>query len=201
MRNEDKAKKKLKAVADKVRGRSIKFSSLSSILNKEFKDMPVKFIFRGIKTPDKNWFALGGEYSCDAERTDKSDPKYTVTLEYWNGHPNIDSLPEKEFNLIFNDLYYILCHEFRHGYQERKRNHKNIRTRFRNITVTNRMSHYYASYDELDAYAYETALYMKETGSGITTSWVWKKYKELFCNCDKVTYNRFMKKVYLLSHK
>jgi len=190
MKNLLVAKKKLEKIRKEVLSWNpdIKAALVSRRFNKEFKTLSVKFRFEKMN----NYFAAG-EY--DPYRESTKEPKYLIYLGY-----------DKRFSIWFwlntdmfyEEVYLILSHEFRHGYQHRKRKYKVL---FHNKRIST-LFDYYTNKDELDAYAFEVAkafeMYKKKKML-FCNYWVIDAYKKVVKPISPKMYNRFLKKVYLLS--
>ena len=190
------AKKKLDKVAKEIGYRKVTHSVLSRLLNREFKTMRVKFSFLSSATGLGEYVTLSGWYNggCD-------DDGYLYEIEITKD--NSQKYIKPRAHGFFRELYLVLVHELRHGYQARSRKYKKVRDRYsrripKMVDVdTKKMLRYYSSKDEIDAYAFETAEAIK---AGMKDYWMFKKYREVGQYLPDMN-KRFLKKVYLLSNK
>jgi hypothetical protein len=192
MRNFRLAKKKLDAIAKKIGFRKVHYLVLSRMLNKEFESMSVRFKFwTDIYMPwKKNYVVFSGGYN---QPSDGTEYRYTIEMCRDPNDPYIK--PRKAF---FNEAYLVLVHELRHGYQYRTRRFKKSRAKDSSFKHFNRSVQdrvrYLSDYDEVDAYATEHAEALKINAP------IDNRYDLLKTYAPKV-WQRYQKKVYLLSHK
>ena len=152
--------------------------ALSRALNKEFKSMKIRFKIEGL------WqYYIEGEYNSCRHSTD--EPLYNIMIWYDIG----DEFHRQIKNIFFEEIFYVIIHELRHGYQARQRNHKYLKPpKMR----TNK--EYFSFYDEVDAYAFEAAVAIKDIEN--TGHWIIERYRNLFPKDNPKVYNRLMKKIY-----
>jgi hypothetical protein len=192
MRNVKIARKKLDQVIAQIGDRHIRMPILCRYLNKAFKSLKVRFTSK-----QGDDYSMSGNYAGD--HRDPDEGRYNVLLTY--------NKNEKTFkpNLIFEDNFYddifaVVVHEMRHGYQYRKRGGLRFEKQFK-ANKFNEVSDevmYLSDSDELDAYAYEVATAQKY---GHRASWVIERYKRYFKETNPKIYNRFLNKVYKYAHK
>jgi hypothetical protein len=193
MRNITVAKNKLKKISHKLSDKKLSVVSLCRYLNKEFRNLSVKF------RPKKgDFFSIAGEFAGDV-RYD-NELRYNVDIT-WDKNQKY-FIPTKDF---YHQLLLTMIHEFRHGYQERRRNNKEIMPWFRHPKFQHPKKdiveevNYLSDYDELDAHAYEAAYELKHRKS--KRSWVVNRYRKNLAIHNPKLFNKFLKKVYLFSHK
>ena len=182
MRNVKIAEKKLKRVAAKVGDSPVRLSVLCRYLNEEFKSLSVRF-----RSEAGTYFSVHGYFSPD-HMNDPDDKRYNVVMIYDRADPKL--VPAR---YIWDSILGVLVHEFRHGYQEQKRGFA-ASPSFKN---TNTNLAYLSDYDEIDAYAFEAAYAIKNK---MPHTWIKRKYKAIAISSPKV-YNKFLKKLYLFTHK
>ena len=169
-------------------------SVLSRTLNEEFRAMKVRF-----KISSSWHYSLEGYYTAYRETID--EPIYTVNISF-DPFEYDDHIVEGRFlnnTGFFNEIYYTLVHEFRHGYQSRKRNYKYLKPSKRYLHGS---FHYYSCYDELDAYAYEAADAIKTEPSEsfmktLKVNWIVRRYKQICKKEAPKVYNKLLKKIYV----
>ena len=164
---------------------TINASMVSRKFNKEFRSLSVRFQFDVMDT----YFAAG-EYDPDRDSTD--DPKYHVMLGYDRNFSIWLWVNTEEF---YEELYLILAHEFRHGYQHRK--YRYVHHYKKRMTT---MFDYYKNHNELDSYAYEAAQAVKlyeSKKSSVNDHWVAEAYRRVVKPVSLKAYKRFLKKLYL----
>lgn len=198
MRNLDRAKKKIDKIIAEIGSGKIYSRTLVGKLNKEFKSL--KVIFR---MKDDKKLKLGKHVVCSGFYNGNMDSEYLYEI-------NISKDPEHKWikprrHGFFEEVLLILAHEFRHAYQNRRRNYK--RCLSKNPTFKHFNKHvqkdvsYFIEYDELDAYAFETAEAIRELNlpfqTGLQTSSV---YSTMYArHVKKYTpkhWKRFVRKVY-----
>jgi len=192
MRNTRIAKKKLDAIAKKIGYRKIHYLVLSRMLNKEFKSLKTNFRFQRAVARG-SFFTAAGSYS--PPNTSDSPHRYTVYI-CRDGRIKYVK-PRKAF---FRDVYFVLAHEYGHGYQHRTRKFRNRYEKKQSFRHKNKktqeMVRYLSDYDEIDAYAFEAAEAAKMGESTYTV----RQYDEIKEYAPKA-WKRFHKKVYLFTHK
>lgn len=196
MNHFDLAKKKLDKIAKQIGYRKLQYNVLSRILNKEFKSMRVKFSFLSSTTGLGEFVIMNGWYNgC----SDDDGYRYEIEITKDNNQKYIK--PRKHG--FFEELYFVLMHELRHGYQDRSRKYKAIHDHCsaripRDLDAdTARTLQYHSMNDEIDAYAFETAEAIR---MGKKDYWIIDRYRKIGTHLPDV-YNRFLKKVYLFSNK
>jgi hypothetical protein len=194
MRNITLAKNKMERVARKIGNRRLSMPSICRHLNNEFNSMSVKF-----RNKKGDFFSVSGHYS--GSRWDGDDDlMYNILIIY-------DQKTYKVSKDFYQEIFIALIHEFRHGYQHRKRRHKNINKKAKYMDKRYPIAFsYLTDYDEIDAHAYEVAHvfrnYIQDTSNRhITASWVINRYRKIVAKYDEKLYNRFLKKVYIFAHK
>ena len=190
MRNLDIAYNKLEKLKKEAElwKMDINASMISRKFNKEFRSLSVRFQFHIMDT----YFAAG-EY--DPHRDSTEDPKYSVFLGYDRNFSIWLWVNTIEF---YEEIFLILAHEFRHGYQHRKRKYKTFSRPHRKRMAT--MFDYYKNADELDSYAYEAAHAVKlfeSKKSSVKDYWVAEVYRREVKPVSLKAYKRFLKKLYL----
>jgi len=177
MRNVTVAKKKLDAVIDRIGDREIRIPIFCRMLNKEFQSLSVKF-----KSKQMEFYSLSGHYGGDVKYDDEG--RYNVFITYAKDEIMIHPRECKD------DIFSVMVHEFRHGYQHSKRPKKIFKKYYRDI-VGDETFNYLSDYDELDAYAYETAFTRPSWND-----WITHRYRDVVGKVDPKIYHRFLTKVY-----
>jgi hypothetical protein len=170
---------------------------LSRVLNEEFKAMKVRF-----RITCGWYYSVEGYYNAYRESTD--EPIYAIDVSF-DLFECDDHIIEGKFlnnDKFFDEIYYTLVHEFRHGYQNRRRNHKYLKPskRYYNPLATGTF-HYYSFYDELDAYAYEAAdaivVTPKSFMKALKSNWIVRRYRQICKKDAPKVYNKLLKKIYV----
>ena len=177
----------MQRVSDKIGTRPIRISTLCYHLNREFKSLSVRF-----RSKSGEFFSISGYFSPYKDY-DK-EGRYNVLISYEKEYPTITL--DKEF---CDELLLIMAHEFRHGQQFKRRDpHYTSDSKFKheNIDVQEEVR-YLSEPCELDSYAFEAA-YALKLGAN---NWTHERYKMFLGKYAPKLYNKFMKKVYLFSHK
>lgn len=194
MRNITLAKKRMSLVAKRIGNKRLSMSSICKHLNAEFNSMSVKF-----ECKKGDFFSVSGHYS--GSRWDGDDDlMYNILIIY-------DQKTYKITKDFYEEIFIVLVHEFRHGYQNRKRRHKIIDKKSKYVDKRYPLYfNYLTDYDELDAHAYEVAYvfrnYIQDTSNRhITASWIINRYRKTVAKYNQKLYNKFLKKVYLFAHK
>ncbi len=203
MRNIKVAENKLNKVIKGIGNRDVKLPILIRYLNKEFQSLSVKF-----KSCKGEFFSISGYYSGNNKNS--NDSRYNVEITY---EINDNIIIKTRLKDLIDQLLIVLIHEFRHGYQDRKRkfrfkNNNALFWRVQKLSKKfgidfNMMEYYYLiDYDEVDAYAYELAYVLRSSKSEtIDNSFIVSRYKKIVATFNQKAYNRFLKKVYLNMNK
>lgn len=197
------AHNKLQKISTKIGKKKISWATLVRYLNKEFKSQSVKFRSEQSEDPSIEGFYNPLYYTEDNEL------RYSIIIRYEKHMPK--TRPRTDFYI---DLLSALTHEFRHGYQDNKRNKMvylkklfspgvpHFHHRYKSVVMK---VQYYGDYDELDAYAFEAAQAIKLQGLNLRNvgnkSWVLSRYRKILGKYAPKLYNRFLKKLYLFLHK
>ena len=190
MRNERLAKKKLDAIAKRIGKRRIHYKAFSRMLNIEFRSLKTRFYFKRAKDFGQA-IAYSGYFNPPPI---DEDGKYHVHVEY--GKDVDDRInPRKS---VYDYIYQVLVHEYRHGYQWRARKFRIRRPPDASFTYSNKSIQkevrHMMDYDEVDAHASDTAVLLQ---MGRKRN---DRYELLKKHAPKV-WKKFHKKVYLFSHK
>jgi len=179
---------KLKQEASKW-DHDIRPCEVSRRFNREFESLSVRFQFDGIDT-----YLSAGEY--DPDREDSTDPKYRVFLGFNKEHRiwfwvNTDEL--------YDEIFLILAHEFRHGYQHRICGYKVGWYKHDYAAKTQSLYDYYTHPNELDAYAYETAMAIRlqqiRPDVHERVKWIVDAYKKHVLSQSSKMYNKFLRRM------
>lgn len=193
MRNVTIAKNKLRKVAARLGDGPILLRVLCRHLNKEFKSMSVRF-----RSEAADYFSISGYFSPFHYLDPEEGLKYNVLIHYDNKDSKL--VPTR---FIWNEILLVLVHELRHGYQDKSRGmvllpferRPKFKHRYKSVAAT---VDYLSDYDEIDAHAFEAAYAVTH---GIPADWIHKKYKRVLGKYAPTLYQRFLKKLYLFSHK
>lgn len=193
MRNIRIAEKKLNKVATFIGDNPVRLSTICYHLNKEFKSLSVKF-----RSKLHNHYSISGHFNPYRFR-DEGDMRYNVLITYEEKQKIV---ADKQF---WEELMLILVHEFRHGYQNRKCP-QNIglkySAKFNHLSKFVRAEvSYLTEPNELDAYAYETAYAIDKNMANWHNHWTIERYRVFVDTYAPKLYKKFLKKVYLFSHK
>ncbi len=194
MRNITLAKGRMKKVSERIGNKRLSMPTICRYLNDEFNTMSVKF-----RSKKGDFFSVSGHYS--GSRWDGDDDlMYNILIIY-------DQKTYKISTEFYQEIFIALVHEFRHGYQFRKRRNRDVNKKARYTDKRYPLSFsYLADYDELDAHAYEVAYvfrnYIQDTSNRhITASWIINRYRKIVAKHNQKLYNKFLKKVYVFAHK
>jgi hypothetical protein len=186
------AEKKINRLIEEIGDRKMTIPTLCRYLNKTFRSMSVRFTS---KLDD--YFAITGMFGGNLKVEDE--------LRY-NIHVHYDRKKEKIFpaDSLLEAIFIVMVHEFRHGYQDTRRRKRILpiqRTlKFKHSVKTVQDSvNYLSDYDEIDAYAFEVAHAIKNGHKGYF--WITQQYKKTLGKHAPELYKKFLKKVYLFSHK
>jgi hypothetical protein len=195
MRNIKSAKKRLERVIDKIGYEKISMVSFCRLMNREFKPMSIRF-----HSKKSDYYSVSGNYMGNCDRDEELRYKIDIT---WDRSEH-KFKPTRSF---YMDIFMVLVHEFRHSYQDRKRNitleswHRTPKFNHPKKKVVEEVN-YLSDYDELDAYAYEVAfVFNMGTRKTIMSSWIVNRYRKALGKHAPKLYNKFLKKVYLYTHK
>jgi hypothetical protein len=197
MRNLKIAQKKLDKIAAEIGNGKIRSRTLIRKLNKEFKSLKVRFSTRH---DPKMYKSITCEGLYNGRVKDQYDAIYSIiiikdTKEVW-------IKPRR--HAFFMEMYLILAHEFRHGYQDRRRKYRvNIREKatFHHFNKYVRDDvRYLIDYDEVDAYAFETAEELRLNGLSISDLQTTSVYRTMYGKKIKKYahkhYKRWVRKVF-----
>jgi hypothetical protein len=177
MRNLQRAAKKLEKIAAEVGNRKVYYRTLCMILNREFKSLKVRFAFRKeVSFKHSKCVTVEAFYCGELDL----DHLYEVNVIR---DPKMDYIKPRRKGL-FREIYLVLAHEFRHAYQYRRRNFRVIKRENPYFWHFNKHVRkdvrYLIEYDELDAYAFETAEEMKLRGWGIKDLRLTSVYRTMY---------------------
>ena len=198
MRNLKIAESKLNRVAALIGSDPVPFSTICYYLNKEFKSLSVKFRSKGHTD-----YSISGHFNPYRER-DEGDLRYNILITYDKRKTNKNSTFIAD-NQFWKEIMLVMVHEFRHGYQNQQCKHNigiKSNSKFKNLSKFVREEiNYLTDPNELDAYAFESAYAMKNNISNCHNYWTVERYRVFVGKYDPKLYNKFLKKVYLFSHK
>jgi hypothetical protein len=182
-----KYRNKLDRIWDTISEDGISTRSLSKKLNLELRKHRIDVKFE--KTFGYTCATICAEFDPEPYT---GDPSILIRVLYESEHMDVLNVED-----VIQDMYYVIAHESRHKYQLKHRS-KKIKFRGMSIISSKEFYDYITEPDEVDAYAFETAALVIDTGISITETPMANIYREY---SNKKTYNRFLKKVYLFSHK
>lgn len=188
----NRAEKKLDQLIEKIGDKKMTIPTICRYLNKTFRPMSVRFTSKL-----DNHFAITGLFGGNFKVEDEL--RYNIHISY-------DRKKEKIFpaDWLINEVFVVMVHEFRHGHQETKRKKKILPIQ-RSLKFKHSMKNiqdsvnYLSDYDEIDAYAYEVAYSIKHGQK--RNFWITQQYKKTLGKYAPKLYKRFLKKVYLFTHK
>jgi len=174
-RNVKVARKKLDILVDTLQEREITIPSLCRYLNNTFNSMSIRFTS---KLDD--FFSISGFFAGSVKLD--NELRYNIHIDY----------DEKGFKinpkeLLIDEIFPVIVHEFRHGYQERQRGKKQLKHQHRSASDD---FSYLSDKDEIDANAFEAA------NCPNSSNWLFSRYKEIFSKDYPEYYHRFLKKAY-----
>lgn len=193
MRNLKIALKKVEDIAKKIGNRKLHHRTVSKILNKELGSLSVKCKFKA-EANMAGYLVLSGQYNPPFLN---EDHRYSVIISH--DPKNIYIKPRRNF---YEELICVLAHEFRHGYQDRKRKYRkvpfNLGTfKHKDVTIQEEVR-YLSNNEEIDSYAFECVV-AKVIGSA--------RYMPTFIRYSQIskhspnTYKKFITRVKYLSDK
>lgn len=170
---------------------------LCRTLNKKFKSLHIVFRFRARPYTNEfkdnaTWF-IEGFYNRRVPGFEIDDPLYEIKIVR---RSNIKMFTVNKW--FWDELYLVIAHELRHGYQYRRRNGKMI-FRTERTDLNPKADKYLCNFDEIDAYAFEAAIEWRMKGGNIMKLSPVKKY---YMKCRRKAmpeWRRFIKKVYKYS--
>jgi hypothetical protein len=176
----------------------VDYRVLCRTLNREFKGLHMKFFFRARPYESfKNnhtWF-VEGNFTRKVPGVYIDDPLYEIRI--------VRRVNRKFFTVnkwFWDELYLVIAHELRHGYQYRRRKGKMV-YRTERPDLNPKADKYLCDFDELDAHAYEAALEWKLKGGDVMKLFPVKKY---YTKCRRKAmpeWRRFIKKVHKYYHQ
>jgi len=190
-RNARIAYKKLEKIALKVGYGKVDYKILSRMLNREFKSMKVRFRFKRVDGLDDYISATG--YYIPPHFGD--DHRYEVQVFY-------GGKTQKLRRKFYTEIYFILVHEFRHGYQYRARKFRHRRPPDKSFLHASKPFQeeirYLMDYDEIDAYAMEIAESRRMGCELVYRQANYQVYKDTIPKMTK-PWKKLMKKIYKYS--